>query len=1388
MGEQGVAMVEQQPRPIAIEQSPKENEGFSSRLAEIRRSARTIVPRVTLFLINTRLEKLNREKGLLKILTIGERQWLARQRASIQTSLDNQTETKSKVEFPNEEQRDLFVTKIGQEIKTIANKYENLLGEILQDGTMAAEIKEGYARTVIAPSVDKGFHNEDERNAFYSALSNYINHREDSESQREAYRKSLHDSLPWWLDDDRKLQLIQPLQDFEDKKIIKSMVARLAAKDIAAIKGVPPEVFENALKPTDTETSEEASFKALLLQKINDQVANHPLSFVHSDVIFFQAVKSSGKANEIFGEEIKKQDQDYYTEALNETLNKSLSLLQVTEQAYNYGSLRASQQGDCLKLLYYYPTPDAIRNLVAIAATRNYSMSVNASHVLRNLTSRADWQDILAKAEEAYPFLKTVGPLLSEKESFDSSDGYRHKIVEASQDLILSIVENSASDPRLKELSTQALTAHSILGILTKKGVIRASEVTMLDKILEQPGGDYFISYDLKGNLFKLLQTGKTTDEVKQQLEIIRRFETLSRLILENKSNLQVVAYLKDDKVIKKLQDPSLKQEDINVFLEASKTVPALFGSKDPAKLEYYQPNYELLYELIKQFKGNETVQLFNDLSASYSSFPDQLANIAQLVGESGISRERALELPTKAGDIFQAGFFPIPFLDTDENIEFFKKMLVSYNSHKQNISEVTHLVLGNRISRAMALELPEQAPGLMQDKMKETRAFIWNHGETMLKDTSDLKFLNRLVGEFGQKADPLIRGYQECLAAGVITTNEKELVLEFARQFRVISPITLAGYKEAKQGGQEKTYIVQLKALAERMTGSGTITQHDRKKPYYKDLLRHVYANNSGQWSSFEKNDSCSDRTLDLTEFAIKPRYEIDLFSNSEIRIKAGETLNHSVQDEVQRPILAIAERMNVLGHDKEKIMSALQENIDKTLAEIVQKGGLQGIDLKALTSTEEKMFLVLTDSIYGTRSIDPKRVKDLVITYEFAAFEDISDYITGTSDRVGRASNQDYALLCEVGAFYSDRIKEINRRLVTAAYNNPQIADLMPEYFSQLAQDSATTQRQDRINRLQIDRLGMSKSFVKQLTSVLEKRKGRKYPPSEVREIIRRYESSTDGLQEKISTSKNPQTRSFYGQLRSQRERTFEALQVIAGEKVDSKTVHLGEISLQQALETETGIKEGKYNGEQFASYTVQRFIDLFDNERTKIEEELAKFESMSGTQREVLHGYITKSKETANARMVGGVCVAGDNPSKNKSQNMWDMPNYLQLVFQEPDTLQCQGLVLLHHFTQDGKRILTASINPSSTYLYSVDEVALLNGIMGTLQQFAQDNNFDMITVSQNRTIRTNRTGGQFEKSMDARITSVGKKFKFNSPQTFSYNPNYQLQEMDVVWEKT
>jgi hypothetical protein len=683
------------------------------------------------------------------------------------------------------------------------------------------------------------------------------------------------------------------------------------------------------------------------------------------------------------------------------------------------------------------------------------------------------------------------------------------------------------------------------------------------------------------------------------------------------------------------------------------------------------------------------------------------------------------------------------------------------------------------------ALLLVENGDLILKPKMKEIRRFLMNESETLMKTRSDVEFLNQLVGEFGQRADSLIRGYHECLKAGAITSEDRPLLLEFVRQFRVISPAIIAGYKAAKEAKVEQAYIASLRATAEKMTGSTVVTDKEKTEPYYADLIKHVYPNNAGDYTNYKANESCSDRSDDLKDLKIKPRYEMDLLSQSEIRVKEGKTANPEVLADMQRPIYDIAKNLEVLPADSEK--SAVNEQIDRAVAIVFDQGGIEELSAKDLKKPTEKLLIILLDQIYGRKSISPEEVKKLLLTFEFSYFEDVSEYIAGTRDRVAQASNQEYALLCELSTLYADRIKEINRGLVQLGWENPAIAEIMPRYFQKEREKAAKKETEQSKNRLQLEKLGMSEGFIKQIQRTLEKRKKKKYSLEIVRKIVQRYEKIISASGEKHSSSKNTHTKAVYGQLKAQREKTMEAVKVLQKNEVDPKNFHLGEVNLAEMIEAETKLAEGAYDPEQFATYTAQRMIDLFQDERSQIHEELDKYESISGKDREVLFGYISKTKETANARMVGGVCVSGDNPEKNPRRNLWDNPGYLQLVLQDPENLSCKGLVLLHHFTENGKKILTASYNPSSTYLYSVDEAALFKALSTTLEQFATENGFDMIVVSKNKAIRTNRTGGQFEKAINEKIAQVGKEFRFEKPVIFSYSPGYSMDEMDVVWEK-
>lgn len=629
----------------------------------------------------------------------------------------------------------------------------------------------------------------------------------------------------------------------------------------------------------------------------------------------------------------------------------------------------------------------------------------------------------------------------------------------------------------------------------------------------------------------------------------------------------------------------------------------------------------------------------------------------------------------------------------------------------------------------------------------------------------------------FNNKAESILTGYSQCVKQGIINHQNKALLFEFLDEVKICTPEVLKGYLEALKLGTKEVFITHFKSLVEKIIRGG-ITESERKSAYYNSLIKMVYPNNIGNFASHEEVTKCGDRESDLEGFRIKPRYEIDLLKVGDIKIKEGEALNKKVADESIAPIKKVIDVINSLGSDREATKNHFEAKLDASIEKIKEKGGLENIS--NINTKEERIFLILADTLYGSGAIDANTLRELLVSYEFTYLENGNNYLSQLQQKMRTAKNGDYALLCELNEFFSDRIKEVIRVVVQSSSQNSEISLLMTEYFKSLSAKRQRKGYQEKINRLQIDKLGESESFRKQIVRLLERRSGKKYTDQQISRLIHLYEVTAGGLREKSSTSSNPLTKAVYGQLRTQREKTIQAAKEIGGVEIDPRNIHLGEINLEQYLETEVEITEGVYDPESFFSYTAQKAIDLFADDITKIQTELDKFVSESGNKREVVYGYITKSKESAFARMVGGVCVAGDN-------KMWSMPNYFQLVFQDPDSYRCLGLVLLHHFTEDGKKILTASLNPSSTYLYSVDEEAFIKGIMGALEDFAIENEFDLITFSQNKGIRTNRTGGKFEQAMDQRIKEVDKTYSFSTMQQFSYFPSYRLRDMDIAWER-
>jgi len=640
--------------------------------------------------IDKRMRELDQVKGFKRIQAALEKRRLERQKASAQRQINQLIlqvgakrqllEQISKQEEPiRQRQEEIVLTEIGEEIKTIRSKYEKLKREI-QDGAITAEIRKAYIQQVITPQVDQIVEERrlpaSRKEAFYEALRTYLEHRGEPEAQREPFRQKLDSFFTYEAGFYGVKYYCEPLLKGGDKTVVQDLIAKMAARDIGAVKAVVESKlgddhdnhdkrrkFSDILKGAGITArwgDEEGSLGDLIFRRLSIPTWGDYLP----DMRLWQTMKASKAVNEIFGEIIRQQDEEYYTVALG----KSLS----------------DRDGYYIEVLYYYPTPEAIRNLVLLAAANveNYRTS-HANHVLTMLARQPDWNQILDQAEAAYPLLKNARSLLI---SWNWDEyGNQPDIQPAAGDLALSLFENPATDPELRELATAALPNQLILDILARRDVISSSEAgvikeaeELLKKLNQETRekhrqSNYSIPHisddsfrqGLRKNLFKLLQS-KPGELDEQQAEIIKRFGVLSRLVLENQQDYQALSYLTSGEVLKKLQDPSLKPADVTIFLEAYKTVPGLASSGEL-----------LLREFCRQYEGEQSVSLFKDMTEAYQGQEQQLIEIISLVGKNILSKERALELPTKAKSVLASPLFelavksPRLFLETEEGLEF---------------------------------------------------------------------------------------------------------------------------------------------------------------------------------------------------------------------------------------------------------------------------------------------------------------------------------------------------------------------------------------------------------------------------------------------------------------------------------------------------------------------------------------------------------------------------------------------------------------------------------------------------------------------------------------------------------------------------------------------
>lgn len=618
---------------------------------------------------------------------------------------------------------------------------------------------------------------------------------------------------------------------------------------------------------------------------------------------------------------------------------------------------------------------------------------------------------------------------------------------------------------------------------------------------------------------------------------------------------------------------------------------------------------------------------------------------------------------------------------------------------------------------------------------------------------------------------------------------NTTHFLFDFTKDIGVPSPLIYNEYFQLKRAGDPLAvtgFVHRINIQVEALLSSKKQDTEFSTQPYYQELMEVVCPNNAGNFTTFASNESCSDRTDDLKQFKkVREAYDFTVAPGTDMRLKDGRQADDAAVEGIQVPIQLAQDRFSEYDFDPDRMRQDLDQQIDKGAAILKPK--------EAFITREEKLFGLFLETLCARFS--DAEYQDLVISYQYIESADIRAYVEGTRGRAEQAKNPKYAYLLELREFFADRLKDISRLISDRALQNPRLVEILPRYFEILSARERERVTGDQVDRLQVHKLGDAESFLVQIQRTLQKQTGQSLTLEQVRELIRDYELRTDFL----ATPQPPEgvfDKAVYGQIRAQRVKTIQALTTIAGTEVAPAALHLGEMNLAQLLEQKRDFASGTYDQDLFAAYLAQSFHSLFTSQLSVIDDELLKYEPIDAENKSAkpkrMEAFISKNHTAAHARGTAGVCVAGDNPQTvdetapvEGRECQWNLPNFFLMVLRDADSKLCQGCVLLHLEEVAGKKVLTASLNPSSTYLYQVNETEMFERLREQLIVFAKDNELDAIAVCHNPQIRTNRTGGIFEAAINRAVSEVNISYDFDPPRVFSYRPRYEQDKVDCIW---
>ncbi len=738
--------------------------------------------------IEVRLEMLNEKKGISAFRAKNEISRLKKQLENVAHARELEEQNQKKLELKlggvRKRKEELIQQQLGTALYEVVSKSDTFFQKLADDEGLTKELNSSYFHNIIIPFLKTNPFGGDswrEKLEFYNAQYSHLAESPDSEAISTLTRKSplLNKDMLWEQTAGAYSTKVRVLKA-NQRQLIRDKIVRL-------IKAADPEYAA---------FRKEEGYLALMTAVSRRQL---------STLTPFRKINRKNFA-QIIKDEVRPESYDipmHYAISKTPTMNFILG-----NKRYDFEpeATRQGKTGNGMlenEFTFYNPTPENLIQLAILASKNSTSGSRQddlPKTVLCALTKRDDWNEVVSKTIQKYPDFAEAAQTLSKK--FDPK-----KLIINYTDLRDSLVDLQAN-------------------ILCKKGDV--------DNELWE---SVFYKADTKAFLGAFLNKGYVSEE-----EYVRLIYQKLWISLEETLRLRERLYDNEDKA-KKAVARTLRLIDFGERPEAKRLVENRDFKTLVTDLDVSDEKVNFLYDLPQQYPelittglfmfalrgdkqdlylDDEGIRFLMEYSKLYG-YPEKFQPIGLLhaVEQDLLTRERVLELSGKMDnfdDLYEAALDPTVFLQTDEDIDFFYKFRNAWddNGVKNLKSLCIKSLVQHDTNRNLILNLPTKCSWIGEKSKVNLAEKIFEYSYRLLETPEDINFINTLVGMHGNKAAPLLEGYVKCLDAEVIDKKNKDIVIEFTKKYRVLTPNLLSGYIAAKNEGTSEMYIAQLNSLLE--------------------------------------------------------------------------------------------------------------------------------------------------------------------------------------------------------------------------------------------------------------------------------------------------------------------------------------------------------------------------------------------------------------------------------------------------------------------------------------------------------------------------------------------------------------------------------------------